>query len=121
MTGGIIRSPVPVTFYHVEEQDSDFFVVFSAKFPLVKLIFLVDIVLWRMDIVLFSKLRYVCIVVWLVFWLDVGICVCGIRIKVAVLIFGIEAASRIGVVVGRRVDGRLTPSHCNLTYRGEVW
>lgn len=89
--------PVPATFDDIEEVKSVVFVVFGVKFGLVKLNFLVDVVFWRIDIVLVGDPRKVCIVIWLV----VRVCIGGIRTTVAVFIFGIEAASRIGVVVGR--------------------
>jgi len=82
MDGGVMLLPVPATFDNIEKAKGVIFVVFGIKVGLVKLNFLVNVVFWRMDIVLVGDPRKVCIVVWLV----ISVCIGGFRITVAVFI-----------------------------------
>ena len=49
-----MHSPMPAILYDIKEYESIISIVFSVKLGLVKLIFLVDVIFWRMDIVLFD-------------------------------------------------------------------
>ena len=97
-----MHSPMPTTLHDIKEEDSFGSIVFNLKFALVKLFVLLDVVLWRMDIVVMTVMdepRNVCLI-----WFDIAFCICGgIGIRVTGLIFGIEAALLVGIVIGRRV------------------
>jgi len=45
------------TFYNIKEKNSIISIVFNIKLGLVKLIFLINIVFWQINIILFNKLQ----------------------------------------------------------------
>ena len=76
----------------VEEQDTTVCVILIFIIELVKVLFLIEVVFWRIVLVLFGNPRYVC----LVLSFDISVHVRRIRIGVALprLILRIKALSR---------------------------